>query len=109
MDEVAEVKNRLEITEVVGAYLPLKQAGRNLKAPCPFHQEKSASFMVSPEKGIWHCFGCGEGGDVIKFVMKYEGLDFRTTLEMLARKAGVQLQERSGSSQSKRERQRLQE
>jgi len=53
MDEVAEVKSRLEITEVVGAYVPLKQAGRNLKAPCPFHQEKSASFMVSPEKGIY--------------------------------------------------------
>jgi DNA primase len=96
MDEVAEVKSRLEITEVVGAYLPLKQAGRNLKAPCPFHDEKSASFMVSPERGIYKCFGCGEGGDIFNFVMKMEGMDFRQALEMLARKAGVELKERGG-------------
>jgi len=98
MDEVAEVKSRLEITEVVGAYLPLKQAGRNLKAPCPFHQEKTASFMVSPDKGIYHCFGCGEGGDIFNFVMKMEGMDFKQALEMLARKAGVELKVRSGES-----------
>jgi DNA primase len=98
MDEVAEVKSRLEITEVVGAYVPLKQAGRNLKAPCPFHQEKTASFMVSPEKGIYHCFGCGEGGDIFSFVQKMEGLDFRGALELLARKAGVELKARSGDN-----------
>jgi DNA primase len=98
MDEVAEVKARLEITEVVSGYLPLKQAGRNLKAPCPFHEEKSASFMVSPEKGIYHCFGCGEGGDIFNFVMKMEGLDFRSALELLARKAGVELKAKSGEA-----------
>jgi DNA primase len=99
MDEVAEIKSKLEITEVVGAYLPLKQAGRNLKAPCPFHQEKTASFMVSPEKGIYHCFGCSEGGDIFNFVMKMEGLDFRQAMEMLARKAGVELKAKKGESQ----------
>jgi DNA primase len=98
MDEVAEIKSRLEITEVVGAYLPLKQAGRNLKAPCPFHQEKTASFMVSPDKGIYHCFGCGEGGDIFSFVEKMEGLDFRGALELLARKAGVELKAKKGEN-----------
>jgi DNA primase len=102
MDEVVEIKQRLEIAEVVGAYVPLKQSGRNLKAPCPFHQEKTASFMVSPEKGIYHCFGCGEGGDIFSFVQKMEGLDFRGALEMLARKAGVELKERRGDNSAAR-------
>jgi DNA primase len=96
MDERSEIKERLTITEVVQSYLPLKQAGRSLKAPCPFHQEKSASFMVNPERGIYHCFGCNEGGDIFSFVMKMEGLDFREALEKLARQAGVELKARRG-------------
>ena len=98
MDEVAEVKSRLDIVELIGGYVPLKQAGRNLKAPCPFHDEKTASFMVSPEKGIYHCFGCGEGGDIFKFVEKMEGLDFRAALELLARRAGVELKAKRGEN-----------
>lgn len=98
MDEVAEVKSRLDIVEIVGGYVPLKQSGRNLKAPCPFHDEKTASFMVSPEKGIYHCFGCGEGGDIFKFVEKMEGLDFRGALELLARRAGVELKAKRGEN-----------
>jgi DNA primase len=94
MDEVAQVKERLDVAEVLGSYLELKQSGRNLKASCPFHHEKTASFMVSPEKNIWHCFGCGEGGDIFKFVMKMEGLDFPQALEKLARQAGVELKAR---------------
>ncbi|HTE57457.1 MAG TPA: DNA primase [Verrucomicrobiae bacterium] len=91
MDAVEEVKSRLAIEDVLGEYMTLKRSGRNYKGLSPFTAEKSASFMVSPEKQIWHDFSSGKGGDMISFVMEVEGLDFKATLELLARKAGVDL------------------
>ena len=97
MSVVDEIKARLDIVEVISGYLPsLKKAGRTYKAPCPFHNEKTPSFVVFPETQSWHCFGaCGTGGDLFGFVMKQEGLDFRGALEFLAAKAGVSLQEKT--------------
>jgi len=88
---IDEIREKCNIAEIVGNYIPLKRAGRNFKAVCPFHPEKTPSFMVSPAKGIFHCFGCGAGGNVFNFVMKYEGLEFPQVLKMLAQKAGVKL------------------
>jgi len=83
-DSIEALKARLDIVDVVGSYLELKKAGGNFKAPCPFHDEKSPSFVVSPQKQIYHCFGCGAGGDSVKFVMEYEKLNYPEALEKLA-------------------------
>ena len=86
-----QIQDRLDIVEVISGYLTMRRAGRNFKANCPFHGEKTPSFMVSPDKQIFHCFGCGAGGNVFGFVMKIEKKDFRETVEMLAERAGVEL------------------
>lgn len=97
MDAVEEVRNRINIEDVVSEYVQLKRAGRNFKGLSPFTSEKTPSFIVSPEKQIWHDFSSGKGGNVFSFVMEMEGLDFRGALELLARKAGVDLDQYSTS------------
>ena len=103
MDQKDEVKSKVDLVEVVSSYLPLKKAGRNFAGLCPFHQEKTPSFMVSAERQVFKCFGCGEGGDVFTFLEKVEGWDFREALEELANKVGVKLEKfaPSGKSQQK--------
>jgi DNA primase len=95
-DAKEEVRARLNIEDVIGEYVQLKRAGRNLKGLSPFTDERTPSFMVSPEKQIWHDFSSGKGGDIFTFVMLVEGMDFRQALEHLARKAGVDLSLFSG-------------
>ena len=93
-----QIQERVDVIELVSAYLPLKRAGRNFRALCPFHHEKTPSFMVSPEKQIFHCFGCGEGGDVFQFVMKTERITFLDAVRSLAEKTGIPIPTRDASS-----------
>lgn len=88
---INQILDRCDIAEVISAYVPLKKAGRNFKANCPFHTEKTPSFLVSPDKGIYHCFGCGAGGNALSFLMKHENMEFTEAMALLARKAGVEL------------------
>lgn len=98
-DDIATVREKARIDEVVSSYVTLRNAGGgSMKGLCPFHDEKSPSFHVTPSRGFFHCFGCGEGGDVISFVMKMDGLGFTETVERLADKYGVQLRREEGGA-----------
>jgi DNA primase len=104
---IEEVRQRADIVEVIGAHVRLRRAGRNFVGLCPFHNEKTPSFSVSPERGFFHCFGCGAGGSVFNFVMRVEGLSFPEAVRSLARRYGVSIPEFTESGPGAREREAL--
>jgi DNA primase len=97
-DTVQQIKERLSIQDIIAPYVKLRRAGRSLVGLCPFHKEKTPSFHVSSERGTWHCFGCGLGGDGFSFIEKVEGVDFKGALKMLAEKAGVTIEYSGGGN-----------
>lgn len=101
--DLEQVRARSDIVQVIGDKLPLKKSGRHFKACCPFHNEKTPSFMVNPDKQIYHCFGCGEGGDVFSFLMKYDGLEFVEAVERLAEQHGIVLTRTGGGTDQVRQ------
>ena len=90
-DKIAEIRNRTDIIDIVSDSVLLKKAGRNFVGLCPFHSEKAPSFTVSPEKQMFYCFGCGEGGNAFRFLMKNEGLSFPEAVKRLARRYGIEI------------------
>ncbi|PIR41579.1 MAG: DNA primase [Candidatus Yanofskybacteria bacterium CG10_big_fil_rev_8_21_14_0_10_46_23] len=102
-DAIQQVRDRIDIVDLISEYIKLQKAGSNLKAPCPFHNEKTPSFFVSPERQTWHCFGCNLGGSIFDFVMEYEGVEFGPALRMLAHRAGVTLTEYDQKEKGERE------
>lgn len=107
MDQVSQIREKIDIVAFISEFIPLRKMGRNFKANCPFHGEKTPSFVVSPERQIWHCFGCGKGGDVYTFLMEYERLEFPEALRMLAKRVGVELVTRGQSSELTTQKERL--
>src|SRR3990167_4271323 len=103
---IDDVQTRADIAELIGRYVPLKRAGRHFKAHCPFHKERTPSFMVNTDKQIFHCFGCGVGGNVFSFLMQYERLTFPEAARHLADHVGVPLPD-PGSEAREGERERL--
>lgn len=105
MDQIEEIRSKIDLVQFISEFLPLKKAGRNFKALCPFHAEKTPSFIVSPERQIWHCFGCSRSGDVFGFLMETERMEFGEALRTLAKRAGVVLQSyQPTKSESEKER-----
>ncbi|RKY30393.1 MAG: DNA primase, partial [Candidatus Omnitrophota bacterium] len=90
-DLLDDILSKVDIVEIISEYISLKKAGKNFKALCPFHEEKNPSFFVSPEKQIFHCFGCGVGGNVFNFVMRMEKISFREAVALVAKKAGIDI------------------
>ncbi len=97
MDQASQVREKIDLVSFISEYIQLKKAGRNFNAVCPFHNESTPSFVVSPERQIWHCFGCGKGGDAFTFLMEYENLEFIEALRILAKKVGVTLKMKDNS------------
>lgn len=95
--ELEKIRSQIDIVQIIGERIPVKRSGRHFKACCPFHQEKTPSFMINPERQIFHCFGCGEGGDVFSFLMKFDGYDFPEAVEKLADRLGMVLSKAEGS------------
>lgn len=109
MSDTQAIKDRVDIVQLIQEYLPIKKAGANWKACCPFHHEKTPSFMIHPEKQIYHCFGCGKGGDVFSFIQEMEGMEFVDALKFLADRAGVKLETNFQSEAVKSQKSRLAE
>ncbi|MGA7884055.1 MAG: CHC2 zinc finger domain-containing protein, partial [Terrimicrobiaceae bacterium] len=101
-ETIQRVAEASDIVEVIGSYFPLKRAGASWRALCPFHREKTPSFHVNPQRQIYHCFGCGAGGSIFRFVMEYEHLDFPSAVHRLAQRSGIPVIEEAGSAEEDR-------
>src|SRR3990167_11563563 len=103
MDQASQIREKIDIVSLISEYISLKKMGRNFTTLCPFHSENTPSFVVSPERQIWHCFGCQKGGDAFTFLMEYENLEFIEALRILAKKVGVILKTTGSFTSSKKE------